>query len=115
MERSSSYMVTICNPNCDLNVGLIASVSSSRLLVLELCGYTNMAPVYFSYQESSCLVYAWKFDTMTVLVRDGHMQFVCVCVCVWAISWRFGRLVAGSQRLCHDSFTALSIAAVKCS
>ena len=46
--------------------------------MLDLRGYTNMAPVYVSYQESSCLVYAWKVDTMTDLIRDGHKQFVCV-------------------------------------
>lgn len=79
--------------------------------MLDLRGYTNMAPVYVSYQESSCLVYAWKVDTMTDLIRDGHKQFVCVCV--RAISWRFGRLVADCQRLCHDSFTALRVVAVK--
>jgi len=62
MERSSSYMVTICDPNIDLNFGLSASVSSSRLLVLELCGYTNMTPVYVKYQESSCLIYAWEVE-----------------------------------------------------
>ena len=55
-------MVTICDPNIDLNFGLSASVSSSRLLVLELCGYTNMTPVYVKYQESSCLIYAWEVE-----------------------------------------------------
>jgi hypothetical protein len=122
IKRSSSTVVTICKANSDLNGDLIiASASSSRLLVLELCDYTNMAPVYviYSYQESSCLVYAWKVGTVTDLVRDGHLQFVCVCGGVGgrrgAISWRFGRLVAGCQHLCHDSFTALNIAEVKCS
>jgi len=84
MERSSSFRGYSWQSQqlSNLHFGLTASVSSSRLLVLELRGYTNMAPVYVSYQESSCLVYAWKVDNVTDLVRDGHTQFVCVCVCV---------------------------------
>ena len=43
-----------------------------------------------------------------------HAVCVCVCVCVCEGYWRFSRLVAGCQRIWHDSYTSLSAAAVKC-
>lgn len=65
---------------------------------------TQIWPQYVSYQERSCLVYAWKVYSVTDLIRDGHTQFVCV----GAISWRFGRLVAGCQRQFYSAETCSS-------
>ena len=98
----------------DLNVGLIASVSSSRLPVMQ--SHERGSSMYLIPGEfvfGLCLLsrHCERFG-------KGLPHAFCVCVCVCGggllvdVLVRWWLAVNDSD---HDSFTALSIAAMKCS